>query len=54
MTGSEFAQTLREAAEVLSVLADVVEKRMGGDDVDAVMANAAMVLQETLSGKPIC
>lgn len=54
MSGSEFAETLREAAEVLSVLADVVEKRMGGDDVDAVMANAAMVLQETLSGKPIC
>ena len=29
MTKGEFAQTLREAAEVLSALADAVEERMG-------------------------
>jgi hypothetical protein len=27
MTGSEFAETLRQAAELLSTLADIVEKR---------------------------
>jgi hypothetical protein len=50
MSGSEFAETLREAAEVLSVLADVVEKRMGSDDIDAVMAKAALALQAALFG----
>ncbi len=52
--GSYFAQTLREAAEILSALADVVEKRTGGDDVDAVMADAAMPLQAALLGTFIC
>ena len=48
MTKGEFAQTLREAAEVLSALADVVEERMADDDIDAVMANAAIALQAAL------
>lgn len=52
MTKGEFAQTLREAAEVLSALADVVEERMGDDDIDAVMANAAIALQAALPGTP--
>jgi hypothetical protein len=50
MSGSEFAETLRDAADVLSALADAVEKRMGGEDIDAVMANAAAALQAALSG----
>lgn len=54
MTKGEFAQTLREAADVLSALADVVEERMGDDDIDAVMAKAAMALQAALSGTPLC
>jgi predicted aconitase len=54
MTKGEFAQTLREAAEVLSALADVVEERMGDNDIDAVMANAAIALQAALPGTPIC
>jgi hypothetical protein len=54
MTKGEFAQTLREAAEVLSALADLVEERMGDDDIDAVMANAAIALQAALPGTPIC
>jgi|EndMetStandDraft_8_1072994.scaffolds.fasta_scaffold1443221_1 hypothetical protein len=54
MTKGEFAQTLREAAEVLSALADAVEERMGDDDIDAVMANAAIALQAALPGTRIC
>jgi hypothetical protein len=54
MTVCEFAQTLREAAEVLSALADVVEEQMGDDDIDAVMANAAMDLQAALPENAIC
>jgi hypothetical protein len=42
---------LREAAEVLIALADVVEEQLGDDDIDAVMANAAIDLQAALPGK---
>jgi hypothetical protein len=54
MTTCEFAQTLREAAEVLSALADVVEEQMDDDDIDAVMANAAIDLQAALPENAIC
>jgi hypothetical protein len=50
MSGSEFAETLREAAEALSALADFIEKRFGGDDVDVVLTDAATTLKATLSG----
>jgi hypothetical protein len=50
VSGSEFAETLREAADVLSALADAVEKRMGSENIDAVMANSAAALQAVLSG----
>jgi hypothetical protein len=54
MTTGEFAQTLREAAEVLTALADVIEERMNDDDIDAVMTNAAIDLHAALPGTPIC
>jgi hypothetical protein len=54
MTTCEFAQTLREAAEVLIALADVVEEQLGDDDIDAAMANAAIDLQAALPGNAIC
>jgi hypothetical protein len=44
MTTGEFARTLREAAEVLTALAGVIEERMNDDDIDAVMTNAAIDL----------
>jgi hypothetical protein len=54
MTGSEVACTLREAAEALSALADIIESRIGGDDIDAVIAKAAMALQAALSETFLC
>ena len=45
---------MREAAEVLIALADVVEEQLGDDDIDAAMANAAIDLQAALPGNAIC
>jgi hypothetical protein len=49
MTGSEFAETLREGADLLNALADIVEKRFGGEGIDVALGDAGIALKAAIS-----